>query len=93
MQPITRGTTGPSPSASVTDTGKGIPEEEKEAIWNRYYKSSKTHKRGVVGTGLGLSIVKNILVLHGAEFGVDSTEGQGSTFWFKLPEEQKKEED
>ena len=78
---------------SVTDTGKGIPEEEKEAIWDRYYKSSKTHKRGVVGTGLGLSIVKNILVLHGAEFGVDSTEGQGSTFWFKLPEEQKKEED
>jgi signal transduction histidine kinase len=37
-----------------------------------------------MGTGLGLSIVKNILLLHGAEFGVNSRPGQGSNFWFKL---------
>lgn len=78
---------------SVTDTGKGIPETERAAIWERYYKASKTHKRGVVGTGLGLSIVKNILLLHGAEFDVSSTVGHGSTFWFKLKQEKEKAED
>ena len=38
-----------------------------------------------MGTGLGLSIVKNILVLHGARFGVQSMVGHGSRFWFALP--------
>lgn len=71
---------------SVSDKGPGIPSEELEHIWDRYYKVSKTGTRALSGgTGLGLSIVKEILVLHRARFGVDSKVGEGSTFWFELP--------
>lgn len=69
----------------VTDTGEGIPAEELPYIWDRYYKVDKTHKRARVGTGLGLSIVKSVLELHGAAYGVNSTVGSGSTFWFEIP--------
>lgn len=69
---------------SVTDTGEGIDPEKLPMIWDRYYRASDFHKRGVAGTGLGLSIVKNALVLHDAPFGVSSKKGEGSTFWFEL---------
>ncbi|MBR5252648.1 MAG: two-component sensor histidine kinase [Clostridia bacterium] len=68
----------------VIDTGRGIPEEELPLVWERYYKVHDFHKRADMGTGLGLSIVKNILLLHGAQFGVNSKVGVGSCFWFKL---------
>ncbi|MBE6562886.1 MAG: HAMP domain-containing histidine kinase [Ruminococcaceae bacterium] len=71
---------------SVKDTGEGIPPEMLSMIWERYYKAGDFHKRGKVGTGLGLSIVKKILVMHGANFGVSSEVGKGSTFWFEFPE-------
>jgi len=70
---------------SVRDTGKGIKEEELSTIWERYYRSSETHKRPVKGTGLGLSIVKSILERHNFIFGVDSVEGAGSTFYVLFP--------
>lgn len=70
---------------SVTDTGDGIKPEDLPLIWDRYYKVDKIHKRAMIGTGLGLSIVKEILELHHAVYGVDSTIGVGSTFWFELP--------
>ncbi|MBR6915573.1 MAG: HAMP domain-containing histidine kinase [Clostridia bacterium] len=69
----------------ITDTGDGIPEEDLPLIWDRYFKSREFHKRTKEGTGLGLSIVKNLLMLHGAPFGVISEKGKGSTFWFELP--------
>ncbi|MBQ7982339.1 MAG: HAMP domain-containing histidine kinase [Clostridia bacterium] len=72
---------------SVTDTGMGISPENLEYIWDRYFKENKAHKRAVVGTGLGLSIVKGILLMHHANFGVDTSEdpeNHGSTFWFEL---------
>ncbi|SHH84500.1 Signal transduction histidine kinase [Sporanaerobacter acetigenes DSM 13106] len=68
----------------VEDTGKGIPKEEINLVWDRYYKSGKTHKRAAMGTGLGLSIVKGILMAHNVNFGIDSTVGEGSKFWFQL---------
>lgn len=71
---------------SVTDTGKGIPPEEVETIWDRYYRSAETHKRPIKGTGLGLSIVKTILQKHGFLFGVQSEVGKGSTFYVLFPE-------
>ncbi|NLW74738.1 MAG: HAMP domain-containing histidine kinase [Clostridiales bacterium] len=70
---------------SVIDTGEGIPPEHLPYIWDRYYKVDKVHRRAAVGTGIGLSIVKNVLELHRARYGVDSTPGKGSTFWFELP--------
>ncbi len=70
---------------SVTDTGKGIPPKEIPLIWDRYYKVDKIHRRATVGTGIGLSIVKAILEEHKAVYGVKSTVGVGSTFWFELP--------
>lgn len=75
---------GDSWKISVTDHGSGIPKEKLPLIWDRYYKASDYHRRAVSGTGLGLSIVKNALILHDADFGVSSTVGKGSTFWFSL---------
>ena len=69
----------------VVDTGEGISPEEIPLIWERYYKVDKVHRRATVGTGLGLSIVKEIFELHGADYGVNSTKGEGSEFWFALP--------
>ena len=68
----------------VTDHGEGIPADKLEYIWERYYKVDKEHKRGVIGSGLGLSIVKSILDAHNAHYGVRSTLGKGSTFWFEI---------
>lgn len=68
----------------VTDHGEGISADKLEYIWERYYKVDKEHKRGVIGSGLGLSIVKNILDAHNAHYGVRSTPGKGSTFWFEI---------
>ncbi len=68
----------------ISDSGEGIPESELRNVWERYYKVDKTHRRSIQGTGLGLSIVKNILILHESEFGVESEVKKGSTFWFEL---------
>ena len=69
----------------VKDTGAGIKQEDVSTIWDRYYRSSETHKRPVKGTGLGLSIVKTVLERHRFVFGVDSQEGKGSTFYVDFP--------
>jgi signal transduction histidine kinase len=70
----------------VEDNGEGIPPENLPHIWERYYKADEVHKRAQTGSGLGLSIVKSILEQHpGVEYGVESTIGEGSTFWFSLP--------
>ena len=66
----------------ITDTGKGINEEDLPYIWDRYYKNKKKHKRNLVGTGLGLSIVKNILGAHKYEYGVKTKKDHGTTFYF-----------
>ena len=68
----------------IIDSGKGIDPELIDIIWDRYYKQEKNHKRNIVGTGLGLSIVKNILVCHKFDYGVKSSKGKGSTFYFKI---------
>jgi signal transduction histidine kinase len=69
---------------SVTDYGEGIAGTDLPFIWDRYYKSGKSHKRAVTGSGLGLSIVKKIIDIHGGKYGVVSEAGKGSTFWFEI---------
>jgi signal transduction histidine kinase len=68
----------------VSDSGEGIPQDELQNIWERFYKVDKSGKRKRAGTGLGLAIVKSILDAHGAAYGVDSLPGSGATFWFEL---------
>lgn len=70
---------------TVTDTGDGIAPEKLPLIWDRYYKVDKIHRRASVGTGLGLSIVRGSMELLGGGYGVKSTPGAGSDFWFELP--------
>lgn len=69
---------------SISDTGEGISKENITQIWDRYYKGDKSHKRAITGSGLGLSIVSRLLQLHSASYGVESTDGVGSVFWFEL---------
>lgn len=69
---------------AVRDNGEGIAPEDIDKIWDRYYKVDRVHKRAVVGSGLGLSIVKGVLEAHNAAYGIESTPGEGSTFWFEL---------
>ncbi len=69
----------------VIDSGHGIPPDEVDTIWDRYYRSERTHKRPVQGSGLGLSIVKTILLKHDSPFGVISEVGKGSCFWAEFP--------
>lgn len=68
----------------ITDTGKGIDKKELKFIWDKYYKSDKTHSRLYLGTGIGLSIVKNILVKHNFKYGVNSIRNKGTTFYFEI---------
>ena len=68
----------------VIDHGQGISSEDQQSVWDRYYQSSRNHSRTQKGSGLGLSIVKQIFIIHGAKYGVESTEGEGSNFWFEL---------
>lgn len=67
----------------VEDTGEGIEPNKIKMIFDKYYRS-ENHKREVVGTGLGLSIVKAVLKLHNYDYGVRSTIGKGSVFWFRI---------
>ncbi len=68
----------------VYDNGSGIKEEDKEQIWERYYKVDKEHKRFQVGSGIGLAISKDILVKHGFSYGVESEPGEYSKFYFEI---------
>ena len=70
----------------ISDNGDGIDPAELPYIWDRYYKTEKSHKRNVLGSGIGLSIVKAIFKLHNARYGVETQKDEGSTFWFELRE-------
>jgi signal transduction histidine kinase len=70
---------------SVADTGPGIAPADQQKIFEEFQQadSARTQKTG--GTGLGLAIAKRIIEMHGGRMWVESTPGQGSTFWFTLP--------
>ena len=69
----------------VADTGIGIPKEDYDRIFERFYQVDKSHSREVGGTGLGLSIVKHAVGTHGGSIRVESVENAGSTFTVTLP--------
>ena len=70
-------------SLVIEDTGIGIPEDQKERIFERFYRVDKSHSREIGGTGLGLSIVKHGAILPNAKINVDSELGKGTRM--KLP--------
>jgi two-component system sensor histidine kinase SenX3 len=70
---------------SVVDQGIGIPPDEIDRIFERFYRVDPARHRSTGGTGLGLSIVKHVAATHGGDVRVWSVEGQGSTFTLTLP--------
>jgi two-component system phosphate regulon sensor histidine kinase PhoR len=71
---------------SIEDTGIGIPEDEQDRIFERFYRIDKSRNSTVEGTGLGLSIVKHGAALHGAKIEVYSSGEKGSRFTLRFPE-------
>ena len=69
----------------LKDEGPGIPAGEQEKIFERFKQVSSSSSRVKGGTGLGLAICKDIIAQHKGTIGVESEEGKGSTFWFRIP--------
>ena len=74
--------TGEKAHISVFNTGKSIPQEDVERIWDKFYKVDKAHSREYGGNGIGLSIVKAIMESFHQKFGVE-TYDNGVAFWFE----------
>ncbi|NLI77508.1 MAG: hypothetical protein GX442_13830 [Candidatus Riflebacteria bacterium] len=68
-----------------TDTGIGLTAQDKDRLFNKFFRADSDFVRAAGGTGLGLNLVKNIVDLHQGEILVDSSFGQGSTFTVILP--------
>jgi two-component system sensor histidine kinase SenX3 len=77
---------------SVVDQGIGIPSDELDRIFERFYRVDPARHRSTGGTGLGLSIVKHVAATHGGDVRVWSLEGQGSTFTLSLPRSRQEED-
>lgn len=73
-------------SIAVTDQGVGIPDEDRDRVFERFFRVDQARSRHTGGTGLGLSIVKHTVQNHGGEVKVWSRVGHGSTFTIRLPE-------
>jgi signal transduction histidine kinase len=76
----------------VRDEGPGVPLEQQEHIWQRFYRSPGAEaQKGTEGSlGLGLYLCRSLISQHGGQTGVESTPGAGATFWFTLPLEDPK---
>lgn len=79
--------TGGIVEIAVTDQGIGIPEEDLDRVFERFYRVDQARSRHTGGTGLGLSIVKHAVQNHGGDVRVWSQPGRGSTFTIRLPKQ------
>jgi len=70
---------------TIQDTGIGIPEEEHDKIFNRFYRVDKTRDRETGGTGLGLPISRSTVLLHEGSININSKQDEGTTFVIRLP--------
>jgi two-component system, OmpR family, sensor histidine kinase SenX3 len=85
VQVMTRAADSWMAEISVTDQGIGIPERDRERIFERFYRVDPARSRATGGTGLGLAIVKHVTAAHGGNVTVWSKENKGSTFTLRLP--------
>lgn len=69
----------------VEDNGIGIPEEEQEHVFERFYRVDKSHSREIGGTGLGLAIARNAVLMHRGSIRIDSEEGVGTHITIRIP--------
>ena len=70
---------------TVSDDGVGIPPEQQEHVFERFYRGDSSRCKSIPGTGLGLSIVKHAALVHGAQIALTSTPGQGTTVTVRFP--------
>ena len=70
---------------AVKDTGIGIPPQDQKRIFERFEQVSLNQPAGVSSTGLGLTIAREIIELHGGRIWVESEQGKGSRFAFRIP--------
>lgn len=82
---VTLSQDGEATQVVVEDTGIGIAQEDKNRIFERFYRVDKSHSKAIGGTGLGLSIVKHGSLFLGAKMKVESSLGEGSRFILTLP--------
>ena len=69
----------------VADSGIGIPEQDQQHVFERFYRVDKSHSREMGGTGLGLAITRNAIIMHRGSIKVYSSEGEGTTFTVRIP--------
>jgi signal transduction histidine kinase len=70
---------------SVRDHGLGIPQQQREKIFTKFFRVDSSDTRRIGGTGLGLALCRDIVEAHGGQIDFESVEGEGSTFSLRLP--------
>ena len=75
----------------ISDEGMGIPPENVNRIFDRFYRVDRARARSMGGTGLGLAIAREMIEAHGGEIWAESEEGQGTTIFFTLKVEMDEE--
>jgi PAS domain S-box-containing protein len=84
VEPAAGDHAGPAARVAVRDHGSGIAPEDQDTIWDRFQRA-RNALEAEGGLGLGLYIARTMVERHGGKYGVESTLGQGSTFWFTVP--------